>query len=189
MRTNLRFKRGTRISADLTDTEVKLILAGAAAASAIAVAIFSAFATRIFSQRDRRRQMYGEAFRAALEWREMLYRVRRRNNTDECDRAITDRFHDLQERLDYYEGWIGSESEYMRRSFRKLVSASKSATLPHIRDAWDRPGKTGNSDSSDVHPNIDPNVRRKFLQDVRDHLSFQPWRWLRIIIRNWQEVP
>jgi hypothetical protein len=77
----------------LTDHEATLFAAGIAAASATVVALLSAFIARIYVGRDRRRQMYGEAFRAALEWREMVYRLRRRDNTREQDREIVDRFH------------------------------------------------------------------------------------------------
>ncbi|MCX4097389.1 hypothetical protein [Nocardia sp. alder85J] len=159
-----------------------------AAISAVTVAVLSALFARVFARRDRRRQMYGEAFRAALEWREMLYRVRRRDNTDEGERVVIDKFHDLQERLDYYEGWIGSESKYMRRSYRKLIQEAKKATRALIRDAWDNPGKKGNSDSNDEHPMISPEVQDGFLRDVRHHLSLQPWRWVLVTIRNWREV-
>ena len=171
----------------LTDNEVKLLVAATAVASAVTVAVLSAVLARVFAQRDRRRQMYGEAFRTALEWREMLYRVRRRDNTEDGDRAVIDRFHDLQERLDYYEGWIGSESKYMRRSYQKLVRASKDATLSHIQAAWNTPGKKGNADSSDSHPMADQAVRDGYLRDVRGHLSFQPWRWVFVAFRNWND--
>lgn len=59
----------------LTDTQATLIAAGIAAVSALVVALLSAFIARLYVGRDRRRQMYGEAFRVALEWREMVYRV------------------------------------------------------------------------------------------------------------------
>ena len=172
----------------LTDNEVKLIVAAAAAASAVVVALLSAFIARVFVGRDRRRQMYGEAFRAALEWREMLYRVRRRDNTDENDRAIDDKFHDLQERLDFHQGWIGSESKYMRRSYRKLVRASKSAMSSHIQAAWDKPGTKGNADPNDTQPTVDPTVIDGYLRDVRSHTSLQPWRWAGVVWRNREGV-
>lgn len=168
----------------LTDTEVKLIVAATAAMSAIVVAVSSAWIARAFVHRDRKRTMFAEAYRTALEWREMIYRLRRRDNTKETDRLITDRFHDLQERLDYYEGWIGSESRYMRRSYRKLVAASKSETLPLIQDAWNRRGKTGNADPNDTHPKSNSEIADAFLRDVRGHLSAQPWRWIAVMWRN-----
>lgn len=171
----------------LSDNDIKLVIAAAATLTAISVATLSAVLTRIFAGRDRRRQMYGEAFRTALEWHEMVYRVRRRDNTDEHDRVLVDKFHDLQERLDYYEGWIGSESKYMRRSYRKLVSAEKSSTASKLKDAWNTPGKTGNADPEDAHPTVDRTKREAYLRDVRSHLSLQPWRWLSVGFRNWNE--
>lgn len=97
---------------------------------------------------------------------------------------IIDRFHDLQERLDFYEGWIGSESKYMRRSFTTLVDASKRATENDIQAAWDKRGKSGNADPSDNHPVIDPVVTETFLRDVRAHLSSRPLRWAGVAWRN-----
>ena len=91
----------------LSDNDVKLVVGASSAITAVSVAVISAALARVFSQRDRRRQMYGEAFRTALAWREVVYRVRRRDNSEQHDRELIDRFHDLQERLDYYEGWIG----------------------------------------------------------------------------------
>lgn len=170
----------------MTDDQIKLVAAGAAAVAAVVVALMSAFLARVFAGRDRRRQMFGEAFKAALEWREMLYRVRRRDSTEEAERAILDRFHDLQERLNYYEGWIGSESKFMRRSYRKLVREQKAATRSLIQDAWNEPGKRGNATEADVHPDTREAqlVADAFLRDVRNHLSVQPWRWLMVAVRN-----
>ncbi|WP_338773068.1 hypothetical protein V7968_16460 [Nocardia vulneris] len=167
---------------------MKLLVAGVAAVSAVIVAVLSASFSRASAQRDRRRQMYGEAFRAALEWREMLYRVRRRDNTEEGERAVIDKFHDLQERLDYYEGWIGSESKYMRRSYQKLIREAKSVTRDYIRDAWDNPGRRGNANANDEHPMISINVQDRFLRDVRHHLSLQPWRWPLVAVRNREDT-
>lgn len=172
------------MSFTLEPPQATVIAAGVALASAVSVALLSAFIARVFVGRDRRRQMYGEAFRAALEWREMLYRVRRRDNTKEHDRDIIDRFHELQERLDFYEGWIGSESKYLRRSFKRLVKASKDATQSDIQAAWDKRGKSGNAEPGDSHPSIDQRVMDGYLRDVRGHLSLQLWRWAAVAWRN-----
>lgn len=130
--------------------------------------------------------MYGEAFRAALEWQEMLYRIRRRENTNEAAHAVITRFHDLQERLNYYEGWIGSESKYMRRSYRRLVDSQKREMKNYIQDAWSKPGTTGNAQDDDRYPDaaILTDAADLFLRDVRNHLSIQPWRWLIVVFRN-----
>lgn len=168
----------------LTDTQATLIAAGIAALSAVMVTLISAFIARVYVGRDRRRQMYGEAFRAALEWREMVYRVRRRGNTRESQRAVIDKFHELQEQLDFYEGWIGSESKYMRRSFERLVTVAKDATQADIQAAWEKPGKKSNADPDDHHPIIDQAVVNGYLRDVRGHLSLQPGRWIAVAWRN-----
>lgn len=105
-----------------------IIAAWIALVSALLVALLSAFIARVLVGRDRRRHMYGEAFRASLERREIVYRVRRRDNATDHDRGLINRYHELQERLDYYEGWIGSESRYMPRSFKRLVKAVRVAT-------------------------------------------------------------
>jgi hypothetical protein len=161
-----------------------IIAAGIALLSALLVALLSAFIARVFVGRDRRRQMYGEAFRVALEWREMVYRVRRRDNSTEHDRVLIDRFHELQERLDFYEGWIGSESKYMRRSFMRLVKAVKDATMDDLQTAWNTRGKSGNADPNNPHPEISQSVMDNYLCDVRSHLSLQPWRWIAVWCRN-----
>ena len=171
----------------LTAPRATVLAALIALVSAVLVAVLSVFIARVFVGRDRRRQMYGEAFRAALEWREMVYRLRRRDNTPENDRDIINRFHELQERLDFYEGWIGSESKYMRRSFKRLVSAAKNATKADMQAAWDKAGKKGNADPEDHHPDIDRAVMDGYLRDVRAHLSLLPWRWPFVAFRNWNE--
>lgn len=174
----------TETAMTLTATHATLVAAGIAALSAVTVAVLSAFIARIYVGRDRRRQMYGEAFRAALEWQEMVYRVRRRENTKENDRVITDKFHELQERLAFYEGWIGSESKFMRRSFERLVTAAKEATQDEINAAWAKRGTTGSADANDHRPVIEQSATDGYLRDVRAHLSLQPWRWMGVAWRN-----
>lgn len=171
---------------ELTAPQATIIAAGIALLSAVLVAVLSAFIARVFVGRDRRRQMYGEAFRVALEWREMVYRVRRRDNSKEHDRVLIDRFHDLQERLDYYEGWIGSESRYMRRSFERLVQSVKIATKDDLQAAWNARGRPGNADPDGNRPTVPQSVTDSFLRDVRSHLSLQPWRWIAVWWRNWE---
>ena len=75
----------------------------------------------------------------------------------------------------------------MRRSYQRLVKASKAETLSHIRAAWDKPGRKGNADPDDTHPSVAVTVREAYLRDVPGHLSIQPWRWVAVAIRNWSE--
>jgi hypothetical protein len=157
-----------------TDSELALLVA--------AIAVFgtalTAYAAYLTSKRERRRVLYSEAVRAAVGWKEMLYRVRRRDIGQE--RALVDSFHKLQDDITYYQAWIGSESEHMKRSYDILVSGMKGVTQELINAAWSdeiRPAP-GNAIPSDSHPDVSGLVD-EFLSDVRCHLS--PWPW-----RRWQ---
>lgn len=109
---------------------------GVVAGSAVLAALLTHYLELNERERNKRKEVYAEALQAALAWREMLYRVRRRQTTKEDERAITDQFHNLQERLDYYDGLVWSHSKSLGRSYRKLVKKVRSSTLPLIRKAW-----------------------------------------------------
>jgi len=150
---------------------------------AVIVALLSALTAYLASKRERRRVLYSEAVQAIVGWKEMLYRVRRRGS-DQSRELITS-FHDLQDKLSYYEAWIGSESKYMSRSYSLLTGAVKAITMPLIQQAWTEPIRLepGGATKDDVHPNIDLPVRN-FLTDVRSHLSPFFWRKIALIYRN-----
>lgn len=163
----------------LSATEVALASVGVAAASGL-----SAY---LATKRERRRKIYGEAVQAILKWSEMVYRVRRRDAAEARD--LINSFHALQESLAYYEAWIASESKYMERSYLRLVKAVKKAAQPLIRTAWaevrDLPGYAR---ADDVHPDSSADVK-KFMADVRSHLSPWPWRRWALAYRNRRSAP
>lgn len=167
----------------LTETERALLVAGIAASATLVAALVAVVSAYFASKRERRRLLYGEAFKAALGWHEMLYRVRRRR--EENAGEIVEKFHELQERLTYYQGWIASESRYMERSYKKLATAVKRGTEQLIRQAWEDPVRPipGNALPEDEHPNFDVEASR-FLQDVRSYLSPLYFRKLAVVWRN-----
>ncbi len=173
----------TNTAPALTETERALVVAAIAAAASLFAVTITAIAAYLATKRDRRRTLYGEAFKVALGWQEMLYRVRRRQPDD--GPALLKKFHELQENLTYYQGWIGSESKYMERSYRRLVRAVKQGTEQHIVDAWAAPTRAipGQALPEDSHPQFDLEAD-EFLRDVRGHLSLQPWRKLAVVWRN-----
>lgn len=166
----------------LSDDQIKLISAGIGAAITLIVALITMVVARSVARRDRRREMYGKAYRAALEWREMLYRVRRRDPND--SRPLIDRFHELQECVDYYEGWIGSESRYMQRSYQQLVRHVRTKAQPLIQEAWAKDPEKPGSASEDTEQLSISTEANAFLRDVRGFLSLQPWRWIAVAWRN-----
>jgi type II secretory pathway pseudopilin PulG len=152
-------------------------------AGTVIVAILSSLAIYFASKRQDRREIYSKAVQAIVGWREMLYRVRRRVAGQETD--LVKSFHSLQEQLDYYEAWVGSESKYMSRSYVKLVKDVKGKTEKLITEAWTQPIRPapGNASKGDSHPDIQAALDR-FLMDVRSHLSPLPWRKIAIVYRN-----
>jgi hypothetical protein len=152
---------------------------------AIIVVMIAAFGAYLTERRQRRQNLYGEAYRAALAWQEMLYRVRRRAAGQESDRALINRFHELQEKINYHQGWIATESVWLGRSYAKLVDAINRKTAGLIHEAWKSPVRdsTNGTLNTDQHPTIDNDCRR-FLFDVRCSLSLWQWPKLFVIVRN-----
>lgn len=105
-----------------------------AALVAAVTALAVAWSGRIAQRQDARRSLYSEAYKTALSWVEMLYRVRRRDPAKEHD--LVEQFHTLQEQLDYHQGWIESESRALGRAYRDLVATVKHETAEGIRQAW-----------------------------------------------------
>lgn len=163
----------------MSDATKAIITASITAGVTLVVAVLSLLTAYLANKRDRRRTLYSEAFRAAVSWKEMLYRVRRREDGQE--RELINKFHDLQDQLSYYQAWVGSESRVMKRSYDYLVREVKTRTEPLITAAWGdelRP-VPGNAQPDDEHPDLS-HLTDRFLTDVRSHLSPWPWRKLAV---------
>jgi hypothetical protein len=152
-------------------------------ATTVVVALLSALAAYLASKRDGRRTLYSEAVQVIVGWKEMLYRVRRRIDDQTGD--LVTAFHELQDKLTYYQAWIGGESMYMSRSYARLVHEIKGETEALIWKAWDEPVRAapGKAMPDDLHPDISPYVDA-FAADLRSHLSPLPWRKLAVAYRN-----
>jgi hypothetical protein len=169
----------------LTEPHQSALAIAVPAAAAVAVVALTALSAYLAAKRERRRRLYGDSFRAACAWCEMLYRIRRRSAEGGSEYLLVYRFHDLQEDLDFYVGWIGSESKYMQRSYEQLVQAVKTATREPISRAWSgpiRPPCEGTLKDDD-HPDLVA-AKNRFLADVRSHLSPWPWRKIAVALRN-----
>jgi hypothetical protein len=171
------------LSAALSPAVEAAVIAALAAIVVAAVGGLLAFVDRGL---QRRRDLYSRAYRSAMAWKEMLYRVRRRAPGAEADRKLVETFHSLQEEIDYYQGWICSESPWLGRSYCKLVAAVKKDTLKPIADAWaesPRRAPSAGTLPNDFHPNVE-RASHSFLLDVRLHLSILIFPRLVVVWRN-----
>jgi hypothetical protein len=145
-----------------------------AAVIALTVAGWNQFQAR----RDRRRTLYSEAYKAALAWIELYYRVRRRDPGNPHE--LVGLFHRAQEEIDYHEGWLMTESHPLGRAYQEFVQAVKAEARPLIKQAWQESPcdpEQGLELPDGQHPNVDA-AKEQFLADVSDHLSASPERWL-----------
>ena len=93
--------------------------------------------TRYFERNSERRKLYASAYKTILSWQEMLHRVRRRSNNEEENRKLINKFHDLQEELDYYQGLISSESKLLGISYKRFVNSVKDKNRYLNQQAWE----------------------------------------------------
>lgn len=165
----------------LSDLGKALISGGAGAIGAALVAggfgLYRIAAGRKDAARDRRRDLYSEAYRTALHWCEGIYRIRRRADDHSEDRELVKHFHDMQERIAYYEGWLSMESPDMGSAYRALLRAVRAECLPLAQAAWATSGRspTDATPDDDAHPDISA-AKEAFVRDVREHLSRRWWK-------------
>lgn len=158
-----------------------------AAFVAAAVAGLRWIGITVTGRRERERELYGKAYRSAMAWKEMLYRLRRRVHDGASEQALVDRFHDLQEDIDYYTGWTASEGRWIGRSYARLVRDIKQEAQPLIREAWTEHEQRPPAESvrpTDRHPTGVDDASERFLKDVRNHLSLWVVPKLLVVWRN-----
>lgn len=126
--------------------------------------------------RERRREMYANAYRDCMTWEEMFYRVRRREEDGSIDRVLIDKFHDLQEALAFHEGWINSESHAMGIAFASFKKDVKFACEASVVAAWSEPGLAHGAQlpKEPSWPDISE-CACEFQEATRLHLSKWPW--------------
>jgi hypothetical protein len=144
------------------------------AAIAATVAIYLNAVGRKREDVQRRRDLYSEAYKLALEWCEAIYRVRRRAPDGSQDQALVEHFHELQERIAYYQGWLCIEAADLGHSYQHFLDEVLKECKPLIQEAWLKDGRkpTEPTPPEEAAPKLD-NAKELFLREVREHLS--PW--------------
>lgn len=150
-------------------TVIAALLAGLVATTSLAVNAMS-------GRRDRRRNLYSEAYRATMSWVEMAYRA---HHAPPDDDEFLPQYHKLWEDLRYYEGWVLFESPSLGYSYARFKEAVERACDTYIEKAWSRrSGEPRPLEELPVEPRPETYQQEMdwFLDDVRDHLSPYPWR-------------
>ena len=118
-----------------------------AALVSAAVSIIGYWQNARAKRQDRQRQLFAEAFRSVMEYREFAYRVRRR--PPETDRsAITDALSDVQAQLNLHIATLEIEAPSVARHYTTLVSETRRVVGPQIAAAWEQPPPTSDADMS-----------------------------------------
>ena len=150
-------------------TVIAALFAGLVATISLAVNATS-------GRRERRRNLYSEAYRTTMTWVEMAYRAHHAPPNDE---QLLVAYHKLWEDLRFYEGWVLFESPELGYSYARFKEAIEGVCDAYIEKAWSKR-------SAEPRPLVElpveprPETYQKemdsFLQDVRDHLSPNPWK-------------
>jgi hypothetical protein len=158
----------------LTGPEGPVVGAGITATLGLGGTVYLNAVGRKRENDARQRDLYSNAYRSALEWCEAVYRVRRRKPDGSQDYELVERFHDLQERIAYYEGMLSIESAQLGRAYRIFRDAVKAECLPLITEAWSCPGRQPSEPTPDdeKHPDL-VLARERFCAEVREHTA--PW--------------
>jgi hypothetical protein len=151
---------------------------------AVTLAILRALGILMVAGQDRRRKLYAEAYEAAMAWGEMVHRVRRRGQGEDAERALVNQFHELQLKLDYYQGWTATEGKYLCRSYCRFVNEIKTKAEPLIAAARSKPGQSL-SEPTEKGAQLDLREESdRFLRDVRGQLSLFWFPRLGVVWRN-----
>jgi len=124
----------------LSDVVVAAIVAGI-------VSLVTVLMAHERARRDRLREQYADAFRAYASYKEFPYVVRRRADGGVGEHVrISEAFRDVQERLTFWQAWMGLESAGVAREYRKLIDATRDIAGNAIRRAWELPPVTQDND-------------------------------------------
>lgn len=107
-----------------------------AALISAAVSVTGLWQTARSRRQDRQRQLFADAFRAVIEYREFAYKIRRRS--PEADRTqITDALSAVQTQLNLHMATLDIEAPNVAPVYRALVERTRQVAGPLIAAGWD----------------------------------------------------
>jgi hypothetical protein len=145
-----------------------------AAGIAAIVTLVSIAVAATNARRDRRRHLYGEAYRTTMSWIEMAYRA---YHAAPGDREFLASYHKLWEDVRYYEGWLLFESTELGYSFARFKDAVQRVCDRFIEQAWlelSAEPKPLIMLPVEATPETFDTELNAFIRDSREHLSPNP---------------
>jgi hypothetical protein len=171
-----------------TTVPVEVTVAVIGAAASVFVAALSSLVANVKERRNRKRDTYGQAFRAVAMYKEYPYIIRRRRGGDEQvaanERArIAEELRKVQEDLSYFTGWVGTESPRVASTYRELVRRTRVIAGSQMREAWLADPNT--TDSGMNMPDLGLQhlqpYEEAFLNEASNNLVSLPTRWWRAL--------
>jgi len=152
-------------------------LTAPALAAFVAVTLYVAKAW--VDRRDRKRQLFAEAYQWYAAYKEFPYAIRRRRGEDPgAERVrLSEAVREVQAKLDYFRVWTALEAPAVGAAYAELLDQLRLVAGGSMRQAWlEEPTSTdegmnfpaGRVDLSALRPYED-----HYLQAVRRHLSFR----------------
>ena len=165
---------------------VEITVAAIGAAASVFAAASSVLVTNVKERRNRKRDTYGQAFRAVAMYKEYPYIIRRRRGGDASiaadERArISVELQKVQEDLSYFTGWVGTESPRVASSYRELVRRTREIVGWQMHEAW-----LAEPNTTDLGMNMQDlglqdlaPYEERFLSAASNNLVSTPTRWWR----------
>ena len=163
----------TPILASVTPSYVPTILI--AALTSAVVAIIGYWQTARSKRLDRHRQLFADAYRSVVEYREYPYKIRRRE--PDADRTVlTDTLSTVQAQLSLHIATLDIETPRVAPYYKRMVAETKRVAGPQIAASWDQtpPAHDAQMHIADVDYSELRHPDSQFIKASRHYLSLKP---------------
>lgn len=131
--------------------------------------------------RQRRRQMFADAYGAYTAYREFPFVIRRRRVDKPADERarIGEEVRQIQQRLGYFIGWTKLENTEVGEVYSRLIAAARKTAGREMHRAWAESQPVDSDPAmniTDVNLDACDDLEEAYLDAVRQHLK--PWRSL-----------
>ncbi|MFH8564631.1 hypothetical protein [Streptomyces sp. NPDC017988] len=113
------------------------------------VALLGVYVTYSLNQRavrrERRSKTFAEALTAVEEYLEMPYRIRRRPDSADVRRELTDEVSSILARMAFHQAWLQIEASSVAGPYATLVATARAEAGVQMSEAWQQPLITSDS--------------------------------------------